>query len=134
VKALVLVAPSGDLRASGWPTLAARWLRSAVRDSPRLVPTLAPQYFRTGFWSMAKAMDAARRYDLASAAASLEVPTVIVRSSHDRLAPEHWIRHLAERAGCDARTLPSGSHMPVLTNGRELSELINRVAGVYNRQ
>jgi pimeloyl-ACP methyl ester carboxylesterase len=134
VKALVLVAPSGDLNASGWPTLAARWLRSAVWDSPRLVPTLAPQYFGTGFWSMARAMDVARHYDLALAARNLKVPTMIIRSKHDRIAPEYWVRQLAEQTGGEACTLRTGSHLAVLTNGRELSEFINRAAGVYNRQ
>jgi pimeloyl-ACP methyl ester carboxylesterase len=134
VTALVLVAPSGDRQASGWPTLVARLLRSAVWESPRLVPVLVKQYLRTGLGSMAKAMDVARRYDLAAAAGRLELPTTIIRSSHDRIAPEHWTHQLAERTGGEAWTFPTGSHLPVLTNPRELSEFINRAAGVYNRQ
>ncbi|MEV8377261.1 alpha/beta hydrolase [Kribbella sp. NPDC056861] len=134
VTALVLVAPSGDRRASSWPTLIGRLLRSAVWESPRLVPVLLKQYLRTGLASMAKAMDVARRYDLAAAAEKLELPTTIIRSSHDRIAPEHWTHQLAERTGGEAWTFPTGSHLPVLTNPGELAAFINRAAGVYNRQ
>ena len=133
-KALVLVAPSGEVKTSAWATLAARWFRSAVWDSPQLVPTLAPQYLRTGFASMARAMEAARHYDLAAAVPDIKAPTVIVRSKHDRLAPEYWTKQLADLAGGESWTLPKGSHMPVLTNGRELAEFIQRAAGVYNEQ
>ena len=130
-KALVLIAPSGDTRASGWPTLAARWARSAVWDDPRLVPTLSRQYFRTSFPSMARAMEAARHYNLAAAVRRLEIPTVVVRSMHDRIAPPQWTQEVAELSHGEAWTLPTGSHMPVLTNGPELAAFIHRYAGVY---
>jgi pimeloyl-ACP methyl ester carboxylesterase len=95
-KALVLVAPSGDVTASTWATLAARWVRSAVWDSPGLVPTLSRQYFRTGFPTMARAMEAARHYDLAAAIQELSTPTVVVRSKHDHLAPPQWVQQVAD--------------------------------------
>jgi pimeloyl-ACP methyl ester carboxylesterase len=125
-RALVLVAPSGDVTASSWSTLAARWVRSAVWEDPRLVPTLSRQYFRTGFPSMARAMEAARHYDLAAAIQTLSTPTVVVRSKHDRIAPPQWVQQVADRAHGEAWTLPTGSHMAVLTNGRELAAFIQR--------
>ena len=125
-KALVLVAPGGDLTASSWATLASRWARSAVWDSPRLVPTLSRQYFRTGFATMARAMEAARHYDLAAAIPALSTPTVVVRSKHDRLAPPQWAQQIADKSHGEAWTLPTGSHQPVLTNGRELATFIRR--------
>ncbi|WBQ05299.1 alpha/beta fold hydrolase [Kribbella sp. CA-293567] len=135
VKGVVLLGPTGDVETSHWPTLAARWVRSAVWESPRLVPVLAPQYRRTGLVSMARAMEVARHYDLAAAITGLECPAIVVRSKHDSLCSPEWTRRLAELAdGGEAWTLPTGSHMPVLTNGRELAEFINRAAGVYNQQ
>jgi pimeloyl-ACP methyl ester carboxylesterase len=125
-RALVLVAPCGDLEASSWPILATRWARSAVWDSPRLAPTLARQYFRTSFTTMARAIEAARHYDLAAAIQGVTVPTLVVRSKHDRLAPAQWTQRIADGTHGEAWTLPSGSHMPVLTNGRELAALIRR--------
>ncbi|GAA1562057.1 hypothetical protein GCM10009789_14070 [Kribbella sancticallisti] len=129
---LVLVGPTGEVETSTWPRLAARWVRSAVFESPRLIPVLAPQYFRTGFVSMARAMEVARRYDLAAAIRGLETPTVVVRCRHDRLCPPYWARRLADLAGGECWTFPTGSHMPPLTNGPELVTFINRAAGVYN--
>jgi pimeloyl-ACP methyl ester carboxylesterase len=134
VKALVLVAPSGEIGTSTWLKLAARWVRSAVWDPPRLVPTLAPQYFRTGFASMARAMEAARHYDLAEAVPGVKAPTILVRSKHDHLAPAYWTERLAELTGGETWTLSKGSHMPVLTNGPEVAAFIQRAAGVYNEQ
>lgn len=41
---------------------------------------------------------------------------------------------LAELTGGEAWTLSKGSHMPVLTNGPEVAEFIQRAVGVYNEQ
>nr|WP_202894272.1 alpha/beta hydrolase [Kribbella italica] len=131
VSALVLVGPTGDVRASGWPTLAGRWVRSAVWERPDLIPTLAKQYFRTTFRGMAQAEQVARHYDLAAAMPKVGVPTVVLRSPHDHLCPASWAQRLADLADGEAWTLPTGSHMPVLTNGRDLATFIHRAAGVY---
>lgn len=134
VKGLVLVGPTGDVTASAWLTLAVRWLRSAVWESPALARPLVPQYARTGLISMARAMEVARRYDLTEAIRRLDCPTVVVRCKHDSLCPPGWAQRVADLVRGEAWTLPTGSHMPVLTNGPELVTFINRVAGVYNGQ
>ncbi|WP_020390613.1 alpha/beta fold hydrolase [Kribbella catacumbae] len=134
VKSLVLLGPTGDVETSGWTTLAERWVRSAVWESARLVPVLAPQYARTGLVSMARAMEVARRYDLAAAIGRLGCPAVVVRCEHDRLCPPGWAQRIADLAGAEVWTLPTGSHMPVLTNGPEVVTFIKRAAGVYNGQ
>lgn len=128
VRAVVLLGPTGDLRASGWPTLAARWMRSAVWESAKLVPVLAPQYRRTRLVSMARAMEVARRYDLARAIGKIQVPVAVVRSRHDRICPAGWVAELTEKCSGEAHTLASGSHMPVLTNGPEVAAVIQQLA------
>jgi pimeloyl-ACP methyl ester carboxylesterase len=128
VHALVLVAPTGDVRASSWLDLAARWLGSAVPESPRLIPAVVPQYARTTFSTIARAADAARHHDLARAITRVKVPIVLVRCRHDHLSPAEWMDKLAELTHGEARTLPTGSHMPVLTNGPEVAALIQRAA------
>ncbi|TDO33873.1 pimeloyl-ACP methyl ester carboxylesterase [Kribbella sp. VKM Ac-2527] len=140
VAALVLIAPSGDLTASSWPRMTGRWLRSALWSPPTLIPTLTKQYRRTGVTSITRAIEAARSYDLAAAASKLAagsadgsrptVPTVVIRSAHDKLAPALWTQQLADLTGGEAWTLPTGSHLPVLTNGRELAAFILRAAAV----
>ncbi|WP_432943740.1 alpha/beta fold hydrolase [Kribbella sp. CA-253562] len=131
VSGLVLLGPTGDVEASGWPTLAGRWVRSAVWERPYLIPTLTKQYFRTTFRAMARAEQVARHYDLAAALPRVGVPTVVLRCPHDHLCPPQWAQRVADLAGGEAWTLPTGSHMPVLTNGRELAAFIHRAAGVY---
>lgn len=131
VSALILLGPTGDVRASGWPKLAGRWVRSALWERPRLVPTLTKQYFRTSFPAMARAEQVGRQYDLAAALPQVDVPVVVLRCTHDHLCPAPWAQRLADLSGGEAWTLPTGSHMPVLTNGRELAAFIHRAAGVY---
>jgi pimeloyl-ACP methyl ester carboxylesterase len=136
VAGLVLVGPSGDVTASGWPTLAWRWLRSAVWEPPRLIPTLSKQYARTRFVSMARAMQVARRYDVTAILpllAGLSVPTVVVRCVHDAIATPEWVQRVADLAGGQARTLATGAHMPVLTNGPELADTIRRAVAASGR-
>ncbi|ADB29306.1 hypothetical protein Kfla_0178 [Kribbella flavida DSM 17836] len=131
VSGLVLIGPTGDVEASSWPRLAERWVRSAVWERPYLIPTLSKQYFRTTFRAMARAEDVGRHYNLAAALVHVGVPTVVLRCRHDSLCPPEWAQRVADLAGGEAWTLPSGSHMPVLTNGRELAAFIHRTAGVY---
>ncbi|MEV6287892.1 alpha/beta hydrolase [Kribbella sp. NPDC051770] len=131
VSALILLGPTGDVTASGWPTLAGRWVRSALWERPTLIPTLTKQYFRTSFPAMARAEQVGRQYDLAAALPQVAVPVVVLRCSHDHLCPAAWAQRLADLAGGEAWTLPTGSHMPVLTNGRDLAAFIHRAAGVY---
>ena len=126
VAGLVLIGPCGDPHASSWASLAVRWICSAVWEPPRLIPTLTRQYLRTTFRSMARAQEAVRHYDLAAAVPTLSVPTIVVRGRHDRLAPLPWIQKVAELAGGEAWTLPSGAHLPVLTDGAELAAVIRR--------
>jgi len=128
VHALVLAGPTGDIRASGWPDLLARWLASALPESPRLIPALAPQYARTTLSSIARAVEAARHHDLAKVITGVKAPVVIVRCRHDQLSPADWTQRLAELVHGEARTFETGSHMPVLTNGPELAALIQRAA------
>jgi pimeloyl-ACP methyl ester carboxylesterase len=60
----------------------------------------------------------------------VRVPVVIVRGKHDLISPAEWVERLAELSHGEARTLESGSHMPVLTNGPEVAALIQRAAAV----
>jgi pimeloyl-ACP methyl ester carboxylesterase len=128
VHALVLAGPTGDVHFSSWPDLVARWLASALPESPRLIPAVAPQYARTTLSAIARAAQAARHHDLAKVITAVRAPVVIVRCRHDRLSPPDWTQRLADLVHGEARTFETGSHMPVLTNGPELAALIQRAA------
>ncbi|MET7278797.1 alpha/beta hydrolase [Kribbella sp. NPDC005582] len=128
VHALVLIAPTGDAGTVTWPTLAMRWLESTLPETPRLIPVLAPQYARTTFRAIARAAEACRRHDMAGVITRVQAPVIIVRCRYDHLSPADWVLRLAELTHGEARTLETGSHMPVLTNGPEVAALIQRAA------
>jgi pimeloyl-ACP methyl ester carboxylesterase len=128
--ALVLVAPAGDVRMSSWVDRAVRWLGSAVPDSPKLIRVVTPQYARTTLPTIARAGEASRHHDLAAVIAKVKAPVLIVRGKHDLISTAEWVERLAELSHGEARTLDTGAHMPVVTNGPELAALIERAAAL----
>ena len=130
VHALVLAAPTGDIRMSSWIDRAVRLLGSAVPESPRLIRVVTPQYARTTLPTIARAGEAARHHDLAAVITRVKAPVTIVRCRHDLMSPADWVERLAELSHGEARTLDTGAHMPVLTNGPEVAALIERAAAV----
>lgn len=123
VAGLVLVGPTMDPRAATWPRLLGRWLLTAGREDPRQVPVLVRQYARTGLVTMTRAMDAARRDDLAAHLAHVDRPVLVLRGRHDRICPSAFAGALV--SGHDRRhtaTLPAGAHMVPLTHGRLVAE------------
>jgi pimeloyl-ACP methyl ester carboxylesterase len=127
--ALVLAAPTGDIRLSSWVDRAVRLVGSAIPDAPKLV-RISPQYARTTLPSIARAGEASRHHDLAAVMPHVQAPVVLVRGRHDLLCTAEWVERLAELSHGEARTLDSGAHMPVVTNGPELAALIERAAAL----
>ncbi|WP_350279794.1 alpha/beta hydrolase [Kribbella sp. HUAS MG21] len=127
--ALVLAAPTGDVAMSSWVDRAVRLVGSAIPDVPKLV-RISPQYARTTLPSIARAGEASRHHDLAAVMPYVRVPVVLVRGRHDLLCTAEWLERLARLSNGEARTLDTGAHMPVVTNGPELAALIERAAAL----
>ena len=127
--ALVLAAPTGDVRMSSWVDRAVRMVGSAIPDVPKLV-RITPQYARTTLPSIARAGEASRQHDLAAVISQVRVPVVLVRGRYDLMCTAEWVERLAELSHGEARTLDTGAHMPVVTNGPELAALIERAAAL----
>jgi pimeloyl-ACP methyl ester carboxylesterase len=129
VAGLVLVGPTTDPRAQGWPRLAARWLATAAHEDPRQVPSLVRQYHRTTLLTMASAMDQARFDRIDRVLARVVCPVLVLRGTHDRICPLPWASVLGT-----VLTLDRGGHMIPLTHGRPvataLAEFVARVARV----
>jgi pimeloyl-ACP methyl ester carboxylesterase len=122
---LVLVGPTTDPRATRWPALAARWLRTAAWEHPGQIPILMRDYHQTGLIAMARAMDAARRQRIDRLLATVTCPVLVVRGRHDRIAPADWVSTLAELAPQGrAVTLPAGAHMIPITHPTALAAQI----------
>lgn len=135
VRALVLIGPTTDPRAAGWPRLLGRWLGTAVREPLWQVPLLVRQYARTGPWSMLRAMDAVRRDPIDVPLRAVTCPILVVRGAHDSIAPHSWADSLAAlsrnsspggMSGGAAVSLPTGGHMVPLTRPRLVAAEIDR--------
>ena len=126
VTGLVLIGPTTDPTARTWGRLAIRWLATAVHERPRMVPSLIRQYARTGLLSILRSMEAARHHDIEAALDNTEVPLLVLRGKHDRIAPEPWVSHLAAVGGGQAATLPAGGHMIIWTHGESVADAMQR--------
>lgn len=125
---LVLVGPTTDPRASSWPALAARWLRTAAHETPRQVPTLVRQYARTTLPSIVRAMDAARHDRIDEVLRDSTRQLLVIRGTHDRICPDDWGRRVsALSASGDLVTLPRGGHMVPLTHGELVAPVLDRL-------
>jgi pimeloyl-ACP methyl ester carboxylesterase len=98
VEALILVGPTTDPRAQSWPTLMARWLRTAVWERPGQLPLLLRDYGRTGICAMTRGLDAARKDRIDHMLTAVEALVLIVRGPHDRIAPRRWANDLVAAA------------------------------------
>lgn len=126
VSGLVLVGPTTDPRATTWPRITERWVRTALWERPRQVPVLARTYTRTGLRWMVRAMDVARREDLQGCLRQLQCPVLVARGRHDRICPEDWAEELVRAApdGSRSVTLARGAHMVPLTHGELLADAV----------
>jgi pimeloyl-ACP methyl ester carboxylesterase len=130
VTGLVLVGPTTDPRAPGWPGLAQRWLRTAGHERPGQVPTLVRDYSHTGLATMARAMDLARRDRIDRVLPALSCPVLVVRGRKDRIAPADWVADLAARArDGQVRTLAAGAHMVPITHPGLLAPVVRELLG-----
>jgi pimeloyl-ACP methyl ester carboxylesterase len=126
VEALVLVGPTTDPRARGWPSLVARWLHTAVWERPGQVPLLLRDYWRTGIGAMARGINAARKDRIDHVLNAVEAPVLVVRGPHDRISPRRWADNLAATAPHgQAETLSAGAHMLPFTHPDALASCID---------
>src|SRR4029450_7795483 len=83
ISGLVLAGPSTDPRGASCPRLPARWLATAVHETPRQVPALIPQYRRTTLRTMFRAIQAARGDSIEDALGQGTYRVLVVRGGHD---------------------------------------------------
>lgn len=130
VAALVLVGPTTDPRAAGWPHLAVRWARTAVHEPVRQVPGLLRQWAGTGARPMARAMASARRDRIDRTLVEVGQPVLLLRGPHDAIAPADWLAALARSGPPGARrtavTLERGAHMVPSVQGGLVAEQVAR--------
>jgi pimeloyl-ACP methyl ester carboxylesterase len=112
VAGVVLIGPTTDPRAASWLGLIRRWLATAAHESLRQVPSLVRQYRRTGLLHMLRVMDTARHDRIDQTLQRVRCPVLVLRGSHDRIAPQDWCSALGPTV-----TLSRGGHMVPMTDG-----------------
>jgi pimeloyl-ACP methyl ester carboxylesterase len=125
VAGLVLIGPTTDPRATTWPALGRRWLRTAAHERPGQIPPLVHAYARTGLVSMARGMNAARHHRLDRTLSDVWCPVLIVRGRNDAICPADWAAALAAATSRGTHvTLPEGAHMVPVTHPDALAARI----------
>lgn len=125
VRSLVLVGPMADPMARTWPRIVARWLRDAVRESPRMVPLNIADYRDCGTRGALFAFRESLRDRMEDRLPAVTVPTLVVRGEHDALVPQPWaeeVTRLVPRARL--ATVPDSPHMVPFREPEALAALV----------
>lgn len=127
----VLLGPTVDDMAATAPRQLARLAASCVAEPPRVLAQLArtslqcgPRWYTTELTRMLdhRVVDALRGVD---------VPVLVVRGEHDRVAPAGWVARLARVAPRGrAETVPEAAHNAMQSHAREVADLVLEHAGV----
>jgi pimeloyl-ACP methyl ester carboxylesterase len=98
VVAVVLLGPTTDPRLRSGAGLVRQWLRTAVHEPLRAVPSILAQWWRTGPRSMFALWRTAAPDRIERRLARVQVPVVVVRGTRDRLCPHDWAVRVAAAA------------------------------------
>jgi pimeloyl-ACP methyl ester carboxylesterase len=130
VTGVVLLGPTTDPRMRRPAVLAARWVRTAVREPWWQLPLVLAQWWRTG----PRAMTALWRHvagdRIDERLRRVGVPVIVVRGDRDALCPHDWAAQLAACAPQGRLVeLPGAAHMTPQTRPGDVAELVRALVG-----
>ena len=130
VAGLLLLGPTTDPRMRRLPVLAARWVRTALREPWWQLPLVLSQWLHTGPAAMTALWRRLSGDRIDARLGRVAVPVVVVRGERDALCPHDWATHLAR---CAPRgrlvELPGAAHMTPQTHPSAVAELIGGLVG-----
>jgi pimeloyl-ACP methyl ester carboxylesterase len=127
VAALILVGPTTDPAAASVTGQLRRWLLDLPFEDPRQVPMLAADLRDAGVRRVTATLRLAVRDRISAKLAAIRVPTLLVRGSRDRIAPQSWLDHLASLIpDAEVLVLHGAAHNAVTTAGPELAAAVDR--------
>jgi pimeloyl-ACP methyl ester carboxylesterase len=133
VTALILVGPTTDPVAASMLGQLRRLLQDLPFEDPRQAPILAADLRDAGARRIIATLRHAVRDPMSRKLATVRMPVLLVRGSHDQIAPQAWIDHLATLVP-DVRTLllRHAAHNAVTTAGPELAAAVDRFLDVLS--
>jgi pimeloyl-ACP methyl ester carboxylesterase len=128
VTGVVLLGPTTDPRMRRLLVLAARWVRTAVREPWWQLPLVLAQWLRTGPVAMAALWRRTADDPIDERLRRVDVPVIVVRGERDALCPHDWAVHLA---GCAPQgrlvELAGAAHMTPQTRPADVAELVREL-------
>ncbi|MCU1618110.1 MAG: alpha/beta hydrolase fold protein [Modestobacter sp.] len=128
VTGVVLLGPTTDPRMRRLLVLAARWVRTAVREPWWQLPLILAQWLRTGPVAMAALWRRTADDPIDERLRRVDVPVIVVRGERDALCPHDWAVHLA---GCTPQgrlvELAGAAHMTPQTRPADVAELVREL-------
>jgi 2-hydroxy-6-oxonona-2,4-dienedioate hydrolase len=126
VEKLVLYFPTVDPAGRGALRLASRWARGAIFASPAQAPHQVHDLIDAGPWRAVHSLRMALADPIESKLPEVDAPTLVVRGSHDRLAPRSWAEKVAELIPEAELASIRGGHVPGPRAAARLAPLIER--------
>lgn len=132
VAALVLVGPTTDPTAATRRGQLGRLVRDLFHEDWRQAPILAADLRDAGLRRVVATLGHAVHDPIVPKLAAITVPTLLVRGSFDRIAPQRWLDRMA-RTVADGRTLVLGgaAHNAVTTAGPELAAAVDAFVAAH---
>ena len=122
---LVLVGPTVEERARTVPRQMLHLAQSTAFESNRLRGLLLRAYAECGPRWYVHELRHMMRHPLEDRLRLVDVPVLVVRGEHDRVAPAPWVELLAGAAPRGrAVTVPGAAHAATYDHGREVGDLV----------
>ena len=131
VAGVVLLGPSTDPRLRRLRTLAAAWLRTALREPWWQVPLIVAQWLSTGPRAMRALWRVSSPDRIDARLRAVTVPVTVVRGTRDRLCAAGWAAHVARSAPAGRVVeVPGAAHMTPQTHPAAVAAvLVEALAG-----
>jgi pimeloyl-ACP methyl ester carboxylesterase len=124
VARLVLTGPTFPPALRTLPAAGRALARTLTHESPGVVPTLLPYYWRAGPRALLRYIRSAQHDEPEQTIKSVDCPVTVLRGRHDALCPEDWAADLATAAPYGRLVTTPGAHTFPYSRGGLTAALI----------
>lgn len=127
---LALIGPPVNADERSVPRQGLRLLQSALFESPAVRAMSLAGYLRCGWTWFSRVLPSMMTYPIEDRIGRVGVPVLVLRGGRDAVAPERWVRLLADRA-VDGRwaEVPGAAHSVVFAHAEEVREHLAELVG-----